>query len=51
MGHPLPLPKLHPGPCNSVGTRPRTEKQTDTQTDTDERVHNTFRVLYDSHEM
>ena len=27
-GHPLPLPKLHPGPCNSVGVRPRTDKQT-----------------------
>ena len=46
-GHPLPLPKLHPGPCNSVGMRPRTD--TDTQT----RVcdHNTFLVVYDSHEM
>jgi len=31
-GHPLPFPKLHPGPCNSVGLgiRPRTD--TDTQT-------------------
>jgi len=22
-------PKLHPGPCNSVGVRPRTDRQTD----------------------
>ena len=25
-------PKLHPGPCDSVGVRPRTDTQTDTQT-------------------
>jgi len=25
---PLPLPKLHPGPCSSVGMRPRTDRQT-----------------------
>ena len=29
-GHPLPFPKLHPGPCNSVGMQ--THTQTDTQT-------------------
>jgi len=23
-------PKLHPGPCNSVGMRPRTDTQTNT---------------------
>jgi len=31
-GHPLPFPKLHPGPCNSVGIRPRTDRQRDRQT-------------------
>ena len=25
-------PKLHPGPCSSVRVRPRTDRQTDTQT-------------------
>jgi len=25
----LPVPKLHPGPCNSVGMRLRRERQTD----------------------
>jgi len=50
-------PKLHPGPCNSVGMRPRTDVQTDRQTDretpiyTDARDHNTFLVVYDSREM
>jgi len=24
--------KLHPGPCSTVGVRPRTDRQTDTQT-------------------
>jgi len=48
-GHPLPLPKLHPGPCNSVGMRPRTDRHTDRHTDA--RDHNTFLVVYDSHEM
>jgi len=28
-GHPLPSPNLHPGPCSSVGMRPRTDTQTD----------------------
>jgi len=37
-GHPLPLPKLHPGPCNSVGMQPRRDRHTDTQTDTQTRV-------------
>jgi len=31
-GIPYHYPKLHPGPCNSVGMRPRTDTQTDTQT-------------------
>jgi len=39
--------KLHPGPCSSVGVRPRT----DTQTYTEAGDHNTFRVVYDSREM
>ena len=29
---PYHSPKLHPGPCNSVGMRPRTDRQTDRQT-------------------
>jgi len=54
-------PKLHPGPCNTVGMRPRTDththththRQTDTQTHrhTDARDHNTFCVVYDSRKM
>jgi len=32
MGQSLPCPKLHPGPCSSVGVRPRTDRHTDTQT-------------------
>ena len=32
-GHPLPFPKLYPGPCNSVGMRPRTDTQRDRLTD------------------
>jgi len=31
-GIPYQSAKLHPGPCNSVGMRPRTDTQTDTQT-------------------
>ena len=31
-GIPYHSPKLYPGPCNSVGIRPRTDTQTDTQT-------------------
>jgi len=31
-GIPYHSPKLHRGPCNSVGTRPRTDRQTDRQT-------------------
>ena len=34
--YPYHSPKLHPGPCNSVGMRPRTHRQT--QTDTQTRV-------------
>ena len=45
-------PKLHPGPCSSVGVQPRTntDRQTDRQTDRhiDARDHNTFCVVYDS---
>jgi len=37
-GHPLPLPKLHLGLCNSVGMRPWTERQIQTQTHTDKPV-------------
>ena len=48
-GIPYHSSKLHPGPCNSVGMRPRTDRQTDTHTDA--RDHNTFRVVYDSREM
>jgi len=43
---PIHSPKLHPGPCNSVGMRLRT----DTHRHTDARDHNTFRIVYDSHE-
>jgi len=32
-GHLLPLPKLHPGLCSSVGMRPRTDTHTYRQTD------------------
>jgi len=31
-GIPYHSAKLHPGPCSSVGMRPRTDRQTDTQT-------------------
>jgi len=42
--------KFHPGPCSSVGMRPRTDAQTDKHTDA--RDHYTFRVVYyDSREM
>jgi len=44
---PYHTPKLNPGPCSSVGVRPRTDR--DTQTDA--RGHYTFRVAYDSREM
>jgi len=52
-GIPYHSPKLHPGPCNSVGMRPLTDRQTDRQTDrhTGARDHNTFRDVYDSCEM
>jgi len=42
-------PKLHPGPCSSVGVRSRTH--THTHTHTDARDHNTFCVIYDSRKM
>jgi len=41
-------PKLHTGPCTSVGMRPRTDRHTERDTHTDARDHNTFRVVYDS---
>jgi len=37
-GIPYHTLKLHPGPCNSVGMRPRTDRQTHKQTDTQTRV-------------
>ena len=37
-GIPYHCPKLHPGPCNTVGMRPWTDTHTDTQTDTQTRV-------------
>ena len=37
-GVPYHSPKLHPGPCNSVGMWPRTDTHTCTQTDTQTRV-------------
>ena len=37
-------PKLHPGPCSSVGVRPRTDRHTHTHAETDARDHNTFCV-------
>jgi len=33
-GSPYHSPKLHPGPCNSVGMRPQTDRHTDRQTHT-----------------
>jgi len=47
------VPKLHPGPSSSVGVRPWTDRQTDTQTHrhTDMGEHNTFCVVYDSRKM
>jgi len=51
LGIPYHCPKLHPGPCDSVGMRRRTDTQTDIQTHKDALDHNTFRVVYDSREM
>jgi len=42
-------PKLHPGPCSSVGVRPR--RDTHTHRHTDARDYNTFCVVYDSRKM
>ena len=50
-GHPLLLPQVTSGPCNSVGMQPLTDRQTHRHTHTDTRDHNTFRVVYDSSEM
>ena len=44
-GIPYHSPKLHPGACNSVGMRPQSNMHTDA------RDCNTFRVVYDSHEV
>jgi len=44
-GSPYHYSKLHPGPCSSVGMRPRTDRHTDA------RDHNTFCVVYDSRKM
>ena len=46
-GHSYHSPKLHPGPCSSVGMRRGTERQTDRHTyrHTDVRDHYTFRVV------
>jgi len=44
-GTPYHSPKLHMGPCSSVGMRRGTDRHTDA------RDHYTFRVVYDSHEM
>jgi len=49
-GHPLPFPKLHPGPSSSVGMQRGTDIQTHTETHTDGRDHYTFRVVYDLRE-
>ena len=46
-GTPCHSAKLHPGPCSSVGMRPRTH----THTHTDAHDHNTFRVVWDTREM
>ena len=47
------FPKLHPGPCSSVGMRRGTDRDTDRQIHrvTDCRDHYSFRVVYDSREM
>jgi len=47
LGAPYYSPKLHPGPCSSVGMRPQTVRQTDTNA----RDHYIFRVVYDLREM
>jgi len=43
-GTPYHSPKLHPGPCNSVGMR----RRTDAQTHIDGNVLYTFRLVYTS---
>jgi len=50
-GIPYHSPKLHPGPCNSVGMRQWTDTQTQIDRHTDACDHNTFLVVYDSCEM
>jgi len=47
---PYHFPKLHPGPCSSVGMRPRAaDRHTDTHTGA--RDQYTFRVVYDLREI
>jgi len=46
---PYHFPKLHPGPCSSVGMRWRTDRHTDRHIDA--RDQYTFRVVYDLREM
>jgi len=38
-GIPYHVPKLHPGPCNSVGMRPRTYRHRNRQKDTHTHTH------------
>jgi len=47
-GIPYHSPKLHLGPCSSVGVRPRSRQA---HRHTDARYHNTFLMVYDSREM
>jgi len=42
LGAPLPLPKLHPGPCSSVRTQRWRDRQTDRQTDTQTHVNTIY---------
>jgi len=47
-GTPYHSPKLHPGPCSSMGMRRGTDRQRDTQTTV---TNNAFRLGYASREM
>jgi len=48
-GIPYHSPKLHPGPCSSVGIQPRTDRRADRLTVV--RENYTFRIVYDPREM